>query len=58
LSPFPLSIYINSVTTALKNADLGCPIDNMFVGYIAYTHTHTHVLVTAISVILEQYSTC
>lgn len=36
LSPFLFNIYINSIITALKSADLGCHIDNMFVGCIAY----------------------
>jgi len=36
LSPFLFNIYFNSIITALKASDLGCHIDGMFVGCIAY----------------------
>jgi len=36
LSPFLFNIYFNSIITALKASDLGCHIDGMFVGWIAY----------------------
>jgi len=36
LVPFLFYIYINTIITALEKADMGCHIDNIFVGCIAY----------------------
>ena len=36
LSPLLFNIYINTIITALEKADMGCHIDNTFVGCIAY----------------------
>ena len=36
MSPLLFNIYINSIISALKDADYGCHIDNIFCGRIVY----------------------
>ena len=36
LSPVLFDIYVNSLTDALINSDLGCHVAGMYVGYIMY----------------------
>ena len=37
LSPLLFNIYIDTIITALEKADMGCHIDNIFVGCIAHS---------------------
>ena len=36
LSPFLFNIYIDSIIAALQHSDLGCHIDDVYIGCLAY----------------------